>query len=565
MLSASPDLHDFVIQVTEASCRDYFYRSTDLSWDPLKFHEGKNREEGTSGHDSAMAYIENTFQSYLGPENVYIHEFDWSDGTAGKGYNIIGRKPGLGSDIWIVGAHYDSYDMDYTDSAPGANDNGSGLVGVLELARIINSRESEATIIFCAWDAEEPRYSSHSWEHGSSFGSASYSGPSGSRAWVNDHFTTDPLLASGNMLLWENIKGNINLDMFGYPAGINTIWLYHGGDSWNSNIDESANSYPLATTSNTLYQDAISYLQDYGYDDNNPKNYLTVVGKGTMQYSDNISFSRAGIASLEYAESDWSADSHYHKWSDYYRLGSGDVNFDDENPQVRLMSMVIRGAAALLADTAGVTLTSEVPLPVTLTHFIATSENEHVQLSWVTESELENLGFVIERRTSYDKPWTIVANYLDHAELIGQGTTTLKTEYNFSDSCIEYGCHYEYRLSEVAFSGKISSLKNMSVLYRGNKSKNEYILNENAYPNPFNPLLAIDYELPLEAKVMISVFDVNGHPLEQLANNNIQQIGKHHLSWNAEKYSSGLYLLQLNASFDDGSKSTKVIKLILEK
>jgi hypothetical protein len=229
------------------------------------------------------------------------------------------------------------------------------------------------------------------------------------------------------------------------------------------------------------------------------------------------------------------------------------------------MSMVIRGAAALLADTAGVTLTSEVPLPVTLTHFIATSENEHVQLSWVTESELENLGFVIERRSSYDQLWTIVACYLDDINLIGQGNSTVRTEYNFADTCIEFGHHYEYRLSEVDFSGKISPLKNTSVLYQGSKLNNKFIINENAYPNPFNPLLAIDYELPLEAKVMISVFDVNGRPLEQLTNNNIQQIGKHHLGWNAEKYSSGLYLLQLNASFDDGSKSTKVIKLILEK
>ncbi|MCF7833551.1 MAG: Zn-dependent exopeptidase M28, partial [Candidatus Marinimicrobia bacterium] len=487
ILFASTDLHTFVQQITEESIRDYFYRSEDPSWDPLKFHYGKTREEGTNGHDSAKVFIENTLNDYLGPENVYVDEFSWPDGTDGKGYNIIGRKPGQGSDIWIVGAHYDSYDMDYTGSAPGANDNGSGLVGLLELARIINTRESDASIYFCAWDAEEPRSSSHSWENESSFGSDLYNGPSGSRAWVNDHFTTNPLLATGDTLLWQNIKGNLNLDMFGYPVISNTLWLYHGGDSWNSTIDESSNFYPLLTTSNTLYQDAITYLQNYAYDDNNPRNYINVVGKGTMQYSDNISFSRAGIASLEYAESDWNSDIHYHKWSDYYRPGSGDDNFDDENPQVKFISMVLRGATALLADTAGVNLSSEVPLPVTLTDFIAISEQEHVLLSWVTESELENLGFIIERRTSYDQPWSVLAYYLDDAELMGQGNSTLTTDYSFKDSCVQIGQHYEYRLSEVEFSGKILPLKSTSVLFRDKNSENDYILNENAYPNPFNP------------------------------------------------------------------------------
>jgi len=565
ILFASPDLHSFITQITESSCRDYYYRSADPSWDYLKFHNGKTREEGTSGHDSAMAYIDNTFKEYFGAGNVYVHEFDWADGTGGKGYNVIGKKPGQGSDIWIVGAHYDSYDMDYSGTAPGANDNGSGLVGLLELARIINTRGSDATIYFCAWDAEEPRYASHSWEQGSSFGSDSYSGPSGSRAWLNDHFTTDPLLAVGNTLLWQNIKGNINLDMFGYPTEINTLWLYHGGNSWNNTVDESVNSYPLPSTTNTLYQDAITYLQEYGYDDEDPKNYLTVVGKGTMEYSDNISFSRAGIASLEYAESDWSSDIYYHKWSDYYRPGSGDDNFDDENPQVKFMSMVIRGVAALLADTANVVLTSEVPLPIILREFYAISDNEKVLLRWISDSEVENLGFIIERRTSYDQPWETLANYLDDINLIGQGNSTDIAEYEFADTSVEFGQHYEYRLSDVSFSGQISPLKSTSVLFRDNKSENNHILNEKAFPNPFNPKLAIDYELPADARITITVFDINGRVLENLMSNNFQETGKHHYSWNAERYSSGLYLLQLSARGADGTRDTKVIKLMLEK
>ena len=353
--------------------------------------------------------------------------------------------------------------------------------------------------------------------------------------------------------------------MFGYPVVSNTLWLYHGGNSWNNTIDQSANSYPLVTLVNTLYQDAISYLQNYGYDDNNPKNYINVVGKGTMEYSDNISFSRAGIASLEYAESDWNSDVHYHKWSDYYRPGSGDDNFDDENPQVKFMSMVMRGVAALLADTAKVVLTSEVPLPIKLREFSAVPDNKNVIIRWRTDSEVENLGFIIERRNSYDQSWTMLANYLDDVNLIGQGNSTVITEYEFADTNVELGQHYEYRLSDVAYSGKISPLKSTSVLFRSHKFENNYILNENAYPNPFNPTLSIDYELPKNSNLSIIVFDINGRVIENLISNNFQKIGKHHYLWNAEKYSSGLYLLQLCAFGPDGTRDTKVIKLMLEK
>ena len=566
LLFAQNDLNDFVEQVTEESVRDWFYRSSDPSWDPLKFHHGNNREEGTTGHDSAKAFIEFTLKNYLGEENVYIDEFSWLDGTENKGYNIIGVKPGLdadNSDIWIVGAHYDSYDMDRTGTAPGANDNGSGIAGVLEMARVINTRESDATIIFALWDAEEPRYSTHSWVSASSFGSSSYGGPSGSRAWVNDHFTTDEASAGGNILLWERVRGNINLDMFGYPDVKNTIWLYHGGSGWNSTIDQSGTSYPESDKVNTLYISAEEHLETYGYDDNMPKNYLTVIGKGKLEYSDHISFSRAGIPGLEYAESSWSNDPHYHKWSDYYRPGSGDNNFNDENPQCEIMSMVIRGALALLADTAGVNVTSDTPTPVELINFTAGSEKDRVRLCWQTASETENLGFVIERRENYTRSWEKIASYIDELNLSGQGTCTEISEYEYSDHDVNLNEQYEYRLSEVDLNGEYRSLKTTSVLYRGDIST--LSLPGKAFPNPFNPCVLIDYELFEDAEVSINIFDIKGRLIATLLSERTEKAGCHEIEWNAEALPSGTYLAQVCADYHQHRPSAKIIKLSLKK
>jgi len=68
--------------------------------------------------------------------------------------NIIAVKRGAGApgEIIIVGAHYDSCDN------PGADDNASGVAGMLELARRLAAKPSARTIRFLAFANEEPPF-----------------------------------------------------------------------------------------------------------------------------------------------------------------------------------------------------------------------------------------------------------------------------------------------------------------------------------------------------------------------------------------------------------------------
>ena len=70
-------------------------------------------------------------------------------------YNIEAEKKGLHQPdtIIIVGAHYDS-----VHGSPGANDNGSGLAGVLSLARTFSTKKPSRTIRFVAFANEEPPF-----------------------------------------------------------------------------------------------------------------------------------------------------------------------------------------------------------------------------------------------------------------------------------------------------------------------------------------------------------------------------------------------------------------------
>ncbi len=70
--------------------------------------------------------------------------------------NIIAEKPGHSApeEIVLVGAHYDS-----VAGSPGANDNGSGVAALLELARLSAGWESSRTVRFVAFVNEEPPFS----------------------------------------------------------------------------------------------------------------------------------------------------------------------------------------------------------------------------------------------------------------------------------------------------------------------------------------------------------------------------------------------------------------------
>ena len=69
-------------------------------------------------------------------------------------YNIEAELPGLdGAGIIVVGAHYDS--LVHTS---GADDNGSGVAALLELARLFKDRKPVKTVRFVAFVNEEPPF-----------------------------------------------------------------------------------------------------------------------------------------------------------------------------------------------------------------------------------------------------------------------------------------------------------------------------------------------------------------------------------------------------------------------
>ncbi len=67
--------------------------------------------------------------------------------------NLIAEKTGTDDEIVVIGAHYDT-----VPGTPGADDNASGVAGMLELARLHKADLNKKHLIFVAFVNEEPPF-----------------------------------------------------------------------------------------------------------------------------------------------------------------------------------------------------------------------------------------------------------------------------------------------------------------------------------------------------------------------------------------------------------------------
>jgi hypothetical protein len=86
-----------------------------------------------------------------------------------------------------------------------------------------------------------------------------------------------------------------------------------------------------------------------------------------------------------------------------------------------------------------------------------------------------------------------------------------------------------------------------------------YLYISQNYPNPFNPLSTIDYGVPDNDYINISLFDLNGRKIKTLIER-FHTAGYYSLTLNSDTMNSGFYLVKILSS-----KSTKTIKITVIK
>ena len=79
------------------------------------------------------------------------------------------------------------------------------------------------------------------------------------------------------------------------------------------------------------------------------------------------------------------------------------------------------------------------------------------------------------------------------------------------------------------------------------------------YPNPFNPTTTIQFNLPKETQVKLTVYNVMGQEIVTLISEN-RVAGIHKVQWDASNLPSGLYIYQLTAGATVLNKKMTLLK-----
>ena len=179
--------------------------------------------------------------------------------------NVIATLPGRSrpDDWFVVGGHYDSTSNDPFVAAPGAEDNASGCVGVLEMARIFAANPPEATILFICYAGEEQ-------------------GLLGSSLHAAELFRNDDA---------RKVGGVLNLDMIGFTADADLDCLLQARTEDQFMID-------------ALVEAAARHTQ------------LRIVTSNELRGSDHVPYAVSDIPAILSIENDAGEYLHYHQVTD---------------------------------------------------------------------------------------------------------------------------------------------------------------------------------------------------------------------------------------------------------
>jgi hypothetical protein len=200
-----------------------------------------------------------------------------------------------------------------------------------------------------------------------------------------------------------------------------------------------------------------------------------------------------------------------------------------------------------------ITYTYSDPIPVELTSFAATSQTGKVYLNWTTASEINNLGFEIQRKILINQN---EGEWVRIGFVNGHGTTTEPKEYSYIDdiNTIE-ASSLVYRLKQIDFLG---SYEYSDEVYVENPAPMDYALHQN-YPNPFNPTTSIKYGVAVKSHIVMKVFNALGSEVAILVNKE-KPIGSYEVEFDATGLPSGIYFYQLVSGTYSETRKMNLLK-----
>lgn len=175
---------------------------------------------------------------------------------------------------------------------------------------------------------------------------------------------------------------------------------------------------------------------------------------------------------------------------------------------------------------AGNQHTTAHPLPVELSSFTATPLTSTIQLDWLTNTEINNDYFDIEK--SIDGK-----HYKTLGRVAGVGNSFTPIEYQFIDRNPQQGINY-YRLKQVDVNG---SFDYSSIIYLTFRGDNQIAI----FPNPTADKITAEFSASTNANAVFQLINIDGKVAKEWISP-INQ-GANSINIEVQNLASGIYLL----------------------
>ncbi|HHE38087.1 MAG TPA: T9SS type A sorting domain-containing protein [Candidatus Cloacimonetes bacterium] len=201
--------------------------------------------------------------------------------------------------------------------------------------------------------------------------------------------------------------------------------------------------------------------------------------------------------------------------------------------------------------------------PVELSSFTATYTTDGPTLGWVTQSEVDNIGWNVYRANTgnFDESDQINGNLI-----AGAGTTYEPTEYIYIDeSQLQVDNTYYYWVENRDAAGMTETYGPISLTIPDNngESPDAPIIEGSIrnYPNPFYPTTEISFMMNEPGQVEVTIFNSKGQMVTTLFNGYYDE-ETFNVAWNGrdnsgKEVTSGVYMYVIKT--DSGTYSRKMV------
>ena len=188
------------------------------------------------------------------------------------------------------------------------------------------------------------------------------------------------------------------------------------------------------------------------------------------------------------------------------------------------------------------------PLPITLAWFEAAyeAENNAVEITWQTLSEIDNYGFYVERRPASS------VEFEEVGFVPSQGNGIQPQLYSFTDQGVPSG-EWHYRLRQVDLTGESTEYEHLLVsvpVVTGLEEATapaEFALHQN-YPNPFNPATEVTFSVASNGRATVKVYSALGQEVATLFEGEAESGRLYRLRFGGQNLTSGFYFYRLESA-----------------